>query len=284
MGYVIGGFLGLALAYFAGSVVLGDFMTGLIPGIAFALWIGSNLNHKFQEERQNFLYPAPRSYPLTYKEAFTKVEKFIGEFVFNYGRSFRIKTSDNKAGEIVADMNWSDMESVGDKRKEKVERHIRLNIYFDKSKKDTTSIAFRWYPRSEGMNFSVCDEVINEFNSQLAKVLPQGTLIEEMKVKKEKWAAPMWLHLVVIASAFLYASSSMSSLGPLTEEVKEKEKQIAEQSEVYDLRRKALDKEIEEWDKFKRTFDPGSIQRSRDAFRLAPPPASYSQAPGGYGR
>lgn len=272
MGYITGAICGLVFAYFAGSVALGDYQVGLIPGTALALWIGNYLEYTRDPLNDIFLSPRPIRYPLSYKEAFTIVSKVIREFYYKSGKSFHIKTEDNRAGEIKADIHWTDEHrSFDGKSKERHERHVRLEVYFHREGSESTSITFCWYPTAEGMGGLACHDMIFEFNDQLSRALPAG-VYASYGFKKETWAAPAWLHIVAIFLSFMYVLSAFNHLSPLSAEVTRLEQGVDSDKKSYRDLEKRLDAEIAEWNKFKTSYRPEDLEKKQIKFEIGPPP------------
>ena len=280
MGFVVGAIAGFVLAYFAGEVLVHDFQTGLLPGAALALWIGSAINHDAKEEKLNLLFPIPLKYEVPVKQAFAKVKKVIREFSYEYGTTFRIHpTNPSQERKILADMTWTDIDEVaeptqhdfGRTRKEPVKRHIRLEVYFRSPDQNSTVVEIRWYPKAEGLNPRACEPILRKVNSELEAVLGEGTTDLP---PKQPWIPPVWLHIATIACIGLYVLTASSQIDNLWAKANDLEEKARKEDKRWAEDLEKVQSAKHQWESFKKSYRPPS-PRSRDSIfsNPQPPPA-----------
>ena len=271
------------LAGFAGHFLLHDFQSGLLPGLALALWIGSAINHDVKEEKLNMFFPIPYTYPIPVKQVFPKIKKHLREFTHEYGKSFKIhKTNPSQSKEIKADMTWTDTDEVSDPspndygkvRKTTVKRHIRLEIYFSSPDPDSTTVEIHWYPKAEGLNPRACEPVIRKVNEEIQALLGDGTT---KYPAKQPWIPPAWLHITTIVCIGLYVLTALGNYGKVWEPVDELQKQADAKRDEWIGKKRFMEDQIKQWEEFKRTYTPPAPERPRDLsdiFRKPQPPPS----------
>jgi hypothetical protein len=110
----------------------------------------------------------PREYKVPIKQAFGRVRDLLADISYNYGDKWHISSADTISGRITADLRFTyehihyDMDSRGQihSRKERLQRHVGLEITMSDTGKDTTLVYLDFAPKVEGVQFHACDSIV----------------------------------------------------------------------------------------------------------------------------
>lgn len=196
----LGVFVFLLTGAFLGQMVLHNNEAGFFPGLIAGIWAAWPFLHQARVQRYNFLHPVPREYKVPVKQAFARVRDMLADISYNYGDKWHISSADTTSGRITADLRFTDehihydMDSRGQihTRKERLQRHIGLEIKLGDSGRESTLVYLDFAPNVEGPQFHACDSIVTGLINSIESRIGPGVQVGDPADTRSP-APPWWL-------------------------------------------------------------------------------------------
>lgn len=200
LGITLGVFVFLLTGAFLGQMVLHNNEAGFLPGLIAGIWAAWPFMHQARVQRYNFLHPVPREYKVPAKQAFARVRELLAETSYNFGDKWHVSGADTTSGRITADLRFTDeqihydMDARGQihTRKERLQRHLGIEIKICDTGRDTTLIYLDFAPNVEGAQFHACDSIATGLINSIERQIGPGVLIGDPADTRVP-APPWWL-------------------------------------------------------------------------------------------
>jgi len=210
MAITLGIFVFLLTGAFLGQMVLHNNEAGTFPGLVAGIWAAWPFLHEARVQRYNFLHPVPREYKVPVKQAFAKVRELLADISYNFGDKWHVASADTQSGKITADLRFTDeqihydMDSRGQihTRKERLQRHVGLEITLSDTGRDTTLVYLDFAPKVEGVQFRACDSIVTGLIDSIEMRLGPGTQVGDES--DTRLPAPPWW-LISLSALALFA-------------------------------------------------------------------------------
>jgi len=205
----VGVFTFLLTASFIGKMVLHENEGGFLPGLVAGVWAAWPFLHQARVQRYNFLHPVPREYQVPVKQAFAKVRDLLADTSYNFGDKWHIGSAHTTSGRITADLRFTDeqvrheIDARGHihSRKERLQRHIALEIGISDTGRDSALVRFDFAPKAEGVQFHACDSIVTGLVDSIETRIGPGVLIGDPT--DTRLPAPPWWLIALSALALL---------------------------------------------------------------------------------